>query len=187
MKLIKYEDYQIKLADEAFLVRPIRRLFHQDRSERKEQFWRQIAFMYFMVSPSSNYSYILDFDERASEVIKQEGLPEDFKPSDLLKEAMEVYRKLTITPSQKLLESSLIAADTVSKFLRDPAILTAEDRNGKPKYQVAQITAALKNVEGIVTSLQNLQKKVDQELEEQGQARGAQELTVGDIWAEQGV
>ena len=39
----------------------------------------------------------------------------------------------------------------------------------------------------IVTSLQNLQKKVDQELaDSQSKARGRRELTVGDIWAEQG-
>ncbi len=182
MKLIKYEDYQIKLADEAFLVRPIRRLFHQDRSERKETFWRQISFMYFMVSPSSSYSYILDMEERAAEIIKQEGLPSDFKPSDLLKEAMEIYRKLTITPSQKLLESSLIAADTVSKFLSDPTILDKVDEKGRPLYQISSITAALKNVEGIVSSLQTLQKKVEQELEEEnGRARGSQELTLGDL------
>lgn len=187
MKLISYSDYQIKLADEAFLVKPIRRLFHQDRSERKEQFWRQIAFMYFMVSPSSNYSYILDLDERAAEIIKQEGLPEDFRPSELLREAMEIYRKLTITPSQKLLESSLIAADTVSKFLSDPTILDKKDDKGRPLYQISSITSALKNVEGIVSSLQTLQKKVDQELEDQSAVRGSQELTVGDIWAEQGV
>ena len=182
MKLIRYEDYQIKLADEAFLVKPIRRLWHQDRSAQKEQFWRQMSYLYFVVSPASSYSYILDPEERAKAVIEQEGLPADFKPSELLLEAMKIYRKLTITPSQKLLESSLIAADTVSQFLRNPEILTAEDRNGKPKYQISSITAALKNVEGIVNSLQTLQKKVEQELqEESGKARGTQELTIGDI------
>ena len=182
MKLIKYEDFQIKLADEALLVRPIRRLFNADRSERKEQFWRQMSYLYFMCSPASSYSYILDMEERSAEVIKQEGLPEDFRPSEFLKEAMVIYRKMTITPSQKLLESALIAAETVSRFLRDPDILTAEDDKGRPKYQVSAITAALKNVEGIVNSLQALQKKVEQELEEQeGKARGTQELTVGDI------
>ena len=181
MKLIKYEDYQIKLADEAFLVRPIRRLFHQDRSERKENFWRQIAFMYFMVSPASSYSYIIDMEERAAEVIKQEGLPEDFKPSELLREAMEIYRKLTITPSQELLQSSIIGAKKVGDFLRT-VDLTEEDDKGKPKYQVSSITSALKDVEKIVSSLQTLQKKVEQELEaDEGKARGSQELTLGDI------
>lgn len=185
MKLIKYEDYQIKLADEAFLVRPIRRLFNADRSDRKEQFWRQISYMYFMVSPASSYSYILDLDERSEEIIKQEGLPEDFKPSSMLLEAMEIYKKLTITPSQRLLDSSLSAAETVSKFLKNPNILTEEDDKGKPKHSVSEITRALKDVEGIVASLQSLQKKVDQELQESSKVRGGQELSVGDMWAEQ--
>jgi hypothetical protein len=113
--------------------------------------------------------------------VEQEGLPADFKPSEMLVEAMKIYEKLTITPSQKLLNSALKAADTVSRFLEDPNILTDEDNNGKPKYQVASITKALKDVEGIVNSLQNLQKKVDSEVLEQGKARGTQELTVGDI------
>ena len=181
MRLIKYEDFQIKLADEAFLVRPIRRLWHQDRSAQKEQFWRQMSFMYFMVSPASSYSYILDLDERASEIIKQEGLPEDFKPSEMLKEAMEIYRKLTITPSQELLVSALIGAKKVGDFLRT-VDLTEEDDKGKPKYQVSTITSALKDVEKIVSTLQTLQKKVDQELEDtNGKARGSQDLTIGDI------
>ena len=180
MKLIKYEDYQIKIADEAFLVRPFRRLFHADRSERKEQFFKQMAFVYFMINPASSYSYILDLDERAAEIIKQEGLPEDFRPSEMLREAMEVYRKMTITPSQELLQSALIGAKKVGDFLRT-VDLTETDDKGKPKYQVSTITSALKDVEKIVSTLQSLQKKVEQELEESGKARGTQELTLGDI------
>lgn len=180
MKLIKYEDYSIKLADEAFLVRPIRRLFNADRSERKEQFWRQMSYLYFMCSPASTLSYILDLDERSKAVIEQEGLPEDFKPSEFLLEAMKIYKQHTITVSQKLLTDALIAADKVGKFLRE-VDLTEEDDKGRPKYQVSNITAALKNVEPIISTLQNLQKKVEQELEDtEGKARGAQELTVGD-------
>lgn len=182
MKLITVENFELKLADEAFLVKPIRRLWHQDRSSQKEQFWRQMSFLYFTVSPASSYSYILDPEERAKAVIEQEGLPADFKPSELLLEAMKIYRKLTITPSQKLLEASLKAADTVSKFLSDPDILNKTDDKGRPMYQISSVTAALKNVEGIVNSLQTLQKKVEQEVEEEsGKARGTQELTLGDI------
>lgn len=180
MKLIRYEDYQMKVADEALLIRPIRRLFNADRSERKEKFWQQMSYLFFMCSPQSTYSYILDYDERHRTIVEQEGLPEDFRPSEMLVEAMKIYKQHTITVSQKMLESALISADKVSKFLRD-VDLHEEDEKGRPKYQVSTITSALKNVEGIVSTLQNLQKKVDQELEEQGKARGTQELTVGDI------
>lgn len=180
MKLIEYSDYQIKIANEALLVRPIRRLFNADRSERKEKFLQQMSFLYFVCDPRSTYSYILDEEERKKAVIEQEGLPLDFKPSEFLLEAMEVYKKHTMTVSQKLLSDALVAANTVGTFLRT-VDLTEEDDKGRPKYQVSQITSALKNLEGIINTIQTLQKKVEQEIVDSGKARGAQELTVGDM------
>lgn len=180
MKLIKIENYQLSIADEALLIKPIRKLYNQDRSSSKEQFYKQMSYLYFMVDPRSTYSYILDEKERAKEIIAQEGLEEDFKPSPLLQEAMEVYKKHTITPSQELLNAALKAAHTVSEFLMKDDILEQEDDKGKPKYQISSITSALKNVEGIVQSLQNLQKKVESELTESSKARGSQELTIFD-------
>lgn len=180
MKLIKIENYSLQIADEALLIKPIRKLYNQDRSASKEQFYKQMSYLYFMVDPRSTYSYILNEEDRAKEIIAQEGLDKDFKPSPLLQEAMEVYRKHTVTPSQELLNAALTAAHTVSNFLKKPDILEDVDDKGKPKYQISSITAALKNVEGIVSSLQNLQKKVESELTEQSKARGSQELTIFD-------
>lgn len=102
MKLITIENFQLKVADEALLIKPIRKLFNQDRSASKEQFYRQISYLYFMVDPRSTYSYILNEEDRAKAIIEQEGLGADFKPSALLQEAMEIYRKHTITPSQRI-------------------------------------------------------------------------------------
>lgn len=180
MKLIKIENYSLQIADEALLIKPIRKLYNQDRSASKEQFYKQMSYLYFMVDPRSTYSYILNEEDRAKEIIAQEGLDKDFKPSPLLQEAMEIYRKHTVTPSQELLNAALTAAHTVSNFLKKPDILEDVDDKGKPKYQISSITAALKNVEGIVSSLQNLQKKVESELTEQSKARGSQELTIFD-------
>lgn len=180
MKLIKVENFSIQVADEAMLVKPIRKLYNQDRSSSKEQFFKQISYLYFMIDPRSTYSYILDMNERAKTIIEQEGLPKDFTPSPLLKEAMEVYKKHTVTPSQELLNAALKAAHTVSEFLMKPDILEQEDDKGKPKYQISSITSALKNVEGIVNSIQSLQKKVEEELTENDKARGSQELTIFD-------
>lgn len=180
MKLIKIENFQLSIADEALLIKPIRKLWNQDRSASKDMFYKQMSYLYFMVDPRSTYSYILDEKERAKEIIAQEGLEEDFTPSPLLKEAMEVYKKHTVTPSQELLNAALKAAHTVSEFLVKDNILDIVDKNGRPKYQISSITSALKNVEGIVSSLQNLQRKVESELSEQSKARGSQELTILD-------
>lgn len=180
MRLITTEGYHLKVADEALLIKSIRKLFNQDRSQSKEQFYKQMSYLYFMVDPRSTYSYILNEEERAKAIIEQEGLEKDFKPSPLLEEAMAVYKKHTVTPSQELLNAALKAAHTVSEFLVKDDILDIVDKNGRPKYQISSITSALKNVEGIVSSLQNLQRKVESELNEQSKARGSQELTILD-------
>lgn len=39
----------------------------------------------------------------------------------------------------------------------------------------------------LMKDLASAKKAVEKEMEEQGKARGAQELTVGDIWAAQGL
>jgi hypothetical protein len=39
----------------------------------------------------------------------------------------------------------------------------------------------------LVKDLAEAEKAVNKELEEQSKARGTQELTVGDLWAEQGI
>ena len=186
MRLISIENFELKVTPEALLVKPIRKLWNQDRSERKEKFFQQMSYLYFFTDPRSSYVYLLDDEERKQAIIEQEGLDPNFQPSALLKEAIEIYKKHTITPSQRLLENALISADKVGKFLKD-VDLNKLDAKDRPVYQVSTITSALKNVEGIVTSLQNIQKKVEQEITDQGKARGTQELTVGDIWAEQGV
>ena len=104
MKLIDYDGQEFKIADEALLVRPIRELFQKDKTAKKETFWRQMSYLWFMCDPRSTYMYLVDEDARAREIKLQEGLGEDFEPSDLLKEAMDVYKKMSVTTASILLE-----------------------------------------------------------------------------------
>lgn len=179
MKLLNFEDFEVKVSPEALLIKPIRMLWNQDRTKQKEKFFQQMSYLFFFADPRSTYSYLIDDEERKKAIIEQEGLPEDYKPSELLLEAIEIYKKHTITTSQRLLEASMKAADKVSKFLED-VNLTEEDDKGRPKYQVSSITTALKQVEGIVTSLQTLAKKVEQEVEDKSKARGGQKALFED-------
>ena len=102
MKLIEISNYELKVADEALLVKPIRKLWNQDRSKGKEQFYKQMSILYFVYNPSSNYSYIVDEKERMKEVLLQEGIS-DFKETADFKAAVEIYKKLCITSSSELL------------------------------------------------------------------------------------
>ena len=179
MKLLNYENYELSVTPEALLIGPIRQLFNQDKSQRKEQFYRQLSYLYFMVDPRSTYSYVVDEGERAKMIIKQEGLPADFKPSALLKEAMAIYKEHTKTTSTQLLEDSRLAIEKIRAFLRD-VDLTLVDDKGKPIYTVNTIASAIAQMPKLAKDLAETEKVVAGELEEKGRARGGNNKTLLD-------
>ena len=64
MKLIEFTDFNIKITDEALLVKPIRKLFNKDKSKNKEAFLTQMSILYFYADPRSGYNYLTDEKER---------------------------------------------------------------------------------------------------------------------------
>lgn len=175
MKLLEFKDYRLNVSDEAFLVKPIRKIFNSDRSVNKENFFKQMSYLYFMVDPRSDYSYIIDEDERAQAIIEQEGLEPKFKPSKELQEAMEIYKKLTTTTSTMLLQDTRIAVDKVRRFLRDVDLNAVDLKTGKPIYTVSSVTTAIKQIPQLAKDLMETEKLVAKEIEEQGRARGGNE------------
>ena len=184
MKLIKFEDYQLKIADEAYLVRPIRRLFNMDRSQSKEQFFKQMSILHFVYSPSSNYAYIIDEKERMQEVLKQENII-DFKPTAEFKAAVEVYKKLTKTASSELLDDTRLIIEKMRAALKNINFDSMDDKD--MPNAVKTVATIVGMMPKLIRELSEAERAVAQELEEQSKVRGSQEMTVGDIWAEQGI
>lgn len=177
MKLIRLEDYQIKVADEALLVRPFRRLFNMDRSKGKETFYKQMSILYFVYSPSSNYAYIVDEKDRLKEVLAQEGIT-DFHNTAEFKEAVEVYRKLVKTSSSELLEDTRLIIEKMRQALKSIDFDSLEEKDAV--NAVKTVASVVGMIPKLVKDLAEAEKAVDKELEEQGNARGSQELTIFD-------
>ena len=173
MNLIKYENYQITISDDAYLVKSIRKLFNADKSQSKEKFFEQMTFIYFSSDVRSDYNYILDEDEKFDAICKGEGL-KDFKITKDLREAMDDYKRLTTTASANLLLDTKIAIDKVRKFLRD-VDLTLVDDKGKPVYTINSVTSAIKAIPELAKNLMEAEKIVNKEIEDAGRARGGNE------------
>ena len=185
MRLISVENFELKVSDEALLIKPIRKLWNQDRSASKEQFYRQMSILYYVYSPASNYYYILDEQERLEEVLKQEGLP-DFKPTADFKAAVEVYKEMSKTPEGLLLQSTYNFIDKSRKAL--DALDYEEIDEVKDKVKTMKDGMAIVGlIPKLMKDLAAARKAVEKELEEQSAVRGSQELTVGDMWAQQGM
>ena len=175
MKLLEFENYEVRPTAEALLVRPIRRLYNADRSKQKEKFMQQLSYMFFMVDPRSTYAYIVDPEEREQQIIIQEGLPKDFKPSAELREAMDIYRQHTVTSSTKLLESTRVAVDALSEELNSTKERLQERTDkGAAVTKINDVMATLERVLKFSPQLQDLERKVESELRENTRARGVE-------------
>lgn len=178
MRLIKTENYELKVADEALLVRPIRKLWKQDRSKEKETFYKQMSVLYFTYDPTSNYSYIPLEEDRLKEVLIQEGIS-DFHNTADFKEAVEAYRKLVKTPSSELLNDVRLTVDRLRQALKSIDFDALEEKD--KVSAINTVSTVISKIPKLVKDLSEAEKAVSKELEEKGNARGAQELTIFDM------
>lgn len=179
MHIIEYNNYEIKPTEEAFLIAPIRKLYNSDKTKTKEKFMQLMSVLYFYADPRSSYNYIIDDNERLKEIIIQEGLPTTFKIDKTLQEAIDIYKKHTITSSYLLLQDTKIAIDKVREFLRN-LDLTALDDKGKPLYTINSVTQAIKQIPQLSKDIIEAERVVTKEIEEKGRARGSKDKTLMD-------
>lgn len=156
---------------EAFMIKPIRKLYNADRTVNKDKFMTAISIIYFYADPRSSYSYILDDDMRLKTVLEEEGLPADFKLNKDMTEAIEAYKKHCITTSSLLLQDTKIAIDKVREFLRNIDLNMTDDK-GKPIYTISSVTTAIKQIPQLAKDVLDAEKAVAKEIEEAGVARG---------------
>ena len=105
---------------------------------------------------------------------EQECLDANFKIDGKIQEAIDWYKKHTITTSTLLLEDTRAAIDKVRQFLREVDLNKTDDK-GKPVYTINSVTSALKQVPQLAKDLQETEKIVTKEVEEVGRARGGNE------------
>lgn len=173
MKLLKFENYQVTISDEAMLVKQFRVLFNADKTKNKEHFYKQMTILFFMTDPRSNYAEIIDEDERLKTILEHQGYETDFVIDAKLHDAMEVYRKLTVTTSARILQDMRESLDSLRKMMKiqNPDQLDLEDKL-KASNMIANINSKLPK---LAKDLMETEKIVNKEIEEVGRARGGNE------------
>lgn len=176
MKLFKYEGYKITISEEALLLKPFKAIWKRDKSQNKDRALSELGFIYFFCDIRSDYQYIVDEELRLKEIKLGEGLPEDWEPDTLVKEAMVFYN--TFKPiSALLLEDTRYAVDKLRKLLRD-IDLTQTDDKGKPIYTLNSITATIKQVPSLVRDLDEAEKSIAKEIAQNDKVRGTQTKSI---------
>lgn len=175
MKLINYDGVDFSITDEALLVPSIREMFRADKSKKKEEFWRQIGYLWFMCDPRSPYMYLTNDISRDKEVRQIEGFDSKWKIPDKLKEAMDQYKRLAITTQSLLLDDIRVGIDSVRTFFRTVDLTTTDEKTGRPLYQVSSVTNALKQAMELTDMLAEAEKKLAKDYELESKTRGSAE------------
>lgn len=175
MKLFNLDNkWNLLVSEEAWGLVPFRKILDRDSTEGKELANAEILFVWQFSDIKSDY-LLMNKDDRIIELTKDiTGLPEGWKPDNLIWEAVEFYSKFK-TITQKLYEDALMSATDIGDYLRNTKALLAErDVQGKPVYDISKISASVQRVPKLMQDLKNAYKEVVKETEDnENKSKGA--------------
>lgn len=173
MRLLKYEGYKVVIDPEILVLKPFRDLWKRDRTKEKERALLEIAFIYFMVDPRSDYQYLTD-DEQRKEAIKEgEGLPAKWEPDKAVLAAMEFYNSFKSASALLLEDTKAMIAGYRGKMRQLTANM--EDLGVK---ETKEIGAIIKQIPLLVKDLNEAEKALAKEDTASGRMRGQGEKTI---------
>lgn len=172
IRLFKYEGYKVTVEPEALMLVPFKALWDRDTSADKRKAMQELAFIYFMCDPRSDYQYLIDDEIRETEIKKGEGMPDNWKPDAEVKRAMAFYKSF-VPVSAGLLEDTKVAVEKLRKLLRE-VNLEDKDKNGKPIYTLNVITQTIKQVPTLAKDLDEAERALSRDIINDSKARGSQ-------------
>ena len=173
MRLLVYEGYNLTIDPMALSLKPLKTIWNRDKTEKKERAISEIAYIYFMEDPRSDYQYIIDRDERSKAIKEGEGLKSTWQPDGTVKEAMKLYASFKTT-SALLLEDTRALVDGYRNKLRD---LTS-DMSELDVKDVKELGAIIKQVPSMVKDLDEAERALAKEIAQSDKVRGAQEKSI---------
>lgn len=172
IRLFKYEGYEVSIEPEALMLIPFKTLYDRDKNKDKRIALQELAFIYFMEDPRSDYQYLVDSEVRSEEVIQALGMPDGWKPDAAVKRAMEFYSSFK-PMSAGLLEDTRYVVNKLRQELRTMDFNERDDK-GKPVHTLQSITATLKQIPGLAKDLDEAERTLSKDIIAESKARGSQ-------------
>ena len=173
MKLLNVENYEIVPSEELYLLKPFRELLEKDKSAGHEAFIDFLCLVYYGYDPRSSYCDIFDDTERIKKICADNGIKyKEFTATQ--KKCIDLYKEVTTTTSQKLLDSMRKAVAKIGEFIEN-VNLYEDDGKGKPKYTITSVVQATDKIPALAKKLIETEKIVSAEIAEGSKMRGGEE------------
>lgn len=172
IKLFRLEGYTVEIEPEVLMLTPFKALWKRDKNRNKAMAMQELSYIFYVGDPRSDYQYLIDEEVRSQEVIKGLGLPDNWKPDALVKEALEFYKSFK-PASAGLLEDTRVAINKLREMLRS-IDLNERDDKGKPVHTLSSITQTIKQIPSLVKDLDEAERTLAKDIIQETKARGSQ-------------
>jgi hypothetical protein len=153
------------LIAEARTITVYKDIIEADPSSDKIIAMKELAYVYWSSVFDSSYD-CYDELEKKLKIKNDVGLPEDWRPSELVKAACDFYTESQKTLSWKYMNSTKSAVDSISEYLLN-INLDEKDRKGMLVHDVVKVKNTIKEMPEMVKSLNSIKQMVAEELKEE--------------------
>lgn len=172
IRLFHYESYEVEIEPEALMLAPFKAIYSRDKHKNKTMAKQELAYIYFVADPRSDYQYIVDREVRSEEVIKGLGMPKGWKPDKVVERAITFYESFKPI-SAGLLEDTRFVVNRLRQELRSMDF-DERDEKGKPVHTLQSITATIKQIPSLAKDLDEAEKTLSRDIMAEAKARGSQ-------------
>lgn len=160
---------KIKPAPETLLIDVYRQIWLRDATADKTQALDDFAYIYFMADYKSIY-ISSDITSRSKQVAKEILGKEEYKPDKLIKDGINKYMQIQATPTMRLLTESQRTLENITNYLSKERLKIDSDN-------IDTIIKTIEKCSKLVSSLNELDKKVKEELNDGVKVYGSQEVS----------
>lgn len=179
MKLFEFKNWVLNVHDECWALIPFKKILKRDKSRDKSMALKEMLFVYFYTDIKSDY-LIFEPKIRVLEIVKDIGLPEDWKFDSTMQEAVDFYESKSLTILGKLYKSALKSANDTSEYLETTdALLRERTASGGTVTTLPMITGAQEKLPKIMQNLKAAEKELLKEKSEtEGRVQGSRTLSM---------
>lgn len=167
IRLFKYESYEVTVEPEALMLAPFKAIYDRDKHKDKSLAKQELAFIYFMADPRSDYQFLVDPEVRANEIIKGLGMPSGWKPDKVIERAITFYESFK-PMSAGLLEDTRFFVNKYREKMRELNFESLEVR------ELKEVGAIIKQIPALAKDLDEAERTLSKDIIAEARARGSQ-------------
>ena len=169
------KDHVLTVEDNVWGLLPFKKILKRDKSRDKDRALKEMLFIYYYCDIKSDY-LIIDSKFRKEEIIKDIGLPDDWKIDSTMQEAIDFYEERSLTVIGKLYKNALLAANDISEYLtKTKELLEERDDKGKPVTTLTTIVGGISKIKVVMQDLKAAEKElIKEKVETEGKMKGKQ-------------